>query len=93
MHPEIINTADDGTVGTWGHMWNTGICHFDETPVTLAQVRALLKFSVKYKRPARNLDEAMETICWRRRKALNCPRKMRNNFWNTPTVPTLMSPR
>ena len=52
---------DDGTAGTWGHMWNTGIYHFDETPVTLAQVRALLKFSVKNKRPARSLYEATET--------------------------------
>jgi hypothetical protein len=51
---------DDGSPGEWGHLWNTGRYVFQGRVVTLAEVRALLRFSEQNKRPARNLDEAMK---------------------------------
>jgi hypothetical protein len=50
---------DDGSPGEWGHLWNTGQYVFQGKVVTLAEARALLKFSEHNKCPARNMDEAM----------------------------------
>ncbi len=49
---------DDGSPGEWGHLFNTGRYCFRGRAVTLEEARALLRFSEREKRPARDLDEA-----------------------------------